>query len=105
MMVKWNGHGATVRFYTKLTLSCVSRISLVETHGANRAMGSLRFVVMEGSDPDYPAIFRSAVSKLDLPARVETYPYIEPAGLTRAKLSRIRNLLERQANDEMVFFC
>ena len=68
-------------------------------------MRSLRFVVMEGSHPDFPAIFRSALSKLDLPARVDSYPYIEPAGLTRAKLRHIRNLLERQAPDEMVFFC
>ncbi|MGN6056999.1 MAG: exostosin domain-containing protein [Sphingomicrobium sp.] len=65
----------------------------------------LRFVVMEGSVVDYPAIFRSALSRLGIPFSLDTYPHIGPAELNRAKLSHIRGLLRRRSADELVFFC
>lgn len=104
---KWSPNAQTVTsaFDPKLTSTLVCRISQQTNIPGPSTMRSLRFVVMEGSDADYPAIFRSALSKVDLPATVDIYEHIEPATLTRAKLRRIRTLLERQAPDELVFFC
>ncbi len=65
----------------------------------------LRFVVMEGPPADYPALFRAAAEKLGFEVEVDSYPHIEPAGLSPAKLAHIRSLLKRRSPDEIILFC
>lgn len=65
----------------------------------------LRFVVMEGPPADYPALFGAAGEQLGYETEVDSYPHIEPAAFSRAKLAHIRDLLRRRSDDEIVLFC